>query len=59
MKRVGRVSTPGRRVYSQIQALKKVCNGLGVAVLSTSKGVISDAEGRKLNVGGEVLFEVY
>lgn len=59
MKRVARVSKPGRRVYAPIQELKKVCNGLGVAVLSTSKGVLSDTDARRLNVGGEVLFEVY
>lgn len=59
IKKVRRVSKPGCRVYTPISELKKVCNGLGVAVLSTSKGVISDAEARKLNVGGEVLFEIY
>lgn len=59
IKKMRRISKPGCRVYTPISELKKVCNGLGVAVLSTSKGVISDAEARKINVGGEVLFEIY
>jgi len=59
IKSIRRISTPGRRTYSPVEGLKKVCNGLGVSVLSTSKGVISDGKARLLNVGGEVLFEVY
>jgi small subunit ribosomal protein S8 len=54
-----RVSTPGLRQYRGTSELPKVLNGLGVAILSTSKGVITDKEARKLNVGGEVLCYVY
>ena len=54
-----RVSTPGLRQYSGTDNLPKVLNGLGVAILSTSKGVITDKEARKMNVGGEVLCYVY
>jgi len=54
-----RVSTPGLRQYRDTSNLPKVLNGLGVAILSTSKGVITDKEARKLNVGGEVLCYVY
>ena len=54
-----RISTPGLCQYRGIDSLPKVLNGLGVAILSTSKGVITDKEARKLNVGGEVLCYVY
>ena len=50
-----RVSTPGLRKYVSADELPRVMNGLGVAILSTSKGVITDKEARKLNVGGEVI----
>ena len=53
------VSKPGKRVYSNCDKIPVVSNGLGVVVLSTSKGVITDKEARKLNVGGEVLCYVY
>jgi small subunit ribosomal protein S8 len=56
---ISRVSTPGRRVYSSIGDLKPVKNGLGISILSTSKGVMSDAAARDQNVGGEVLCRVY
>lgn len=56
---ISRVSKPGRRVYSSISDLKPVKNGLGISVLSTSKGVMSDAAARDANVGGEVLLRVY
>ena len=56
---ISRVSKPGRRVYSAITDLKPVKNGLGISVLSTSKGVMSDAAARDANVGGEVLLRVY
>ena len=52
---ISRVSTPGRRVYSGIAELADVCNGLGIAILSTPQGVMSDAQARAANVGGEVL----
>lgn len=54
-----RISKPGLRKYAHAEKLPKVLNGLGVAVLSTSKGVITDKEARTLNVGGEVLCFVY
>jgi small subunit ribosomal protein S8 len=57
--RVTRVSKPGRRVYAAIETLGRVHNGLGISILSTSKGVLSDAEARLQNVGGEVLCEVF
>lgn len=50
-----RISTPGLRKYSGASAMPKVLNGLGIAIVSTSKGVMTDKEARKLNVGGEVL----
>ena len=56
---IARVSKPGRRVYSSIKDLSLVNNGLGVAILSTPKGVMSDAAARAQNVGGEVLCRVY
>ena len=54
-----RVSTPGLRQYASLDTMPRVMNGLGVAILSTSKGVITDKEARTLNVGGEVLCYVY
>lgn len=59
IRNIKRVSKPGRRVYSKINDLNPVYNGLGIAILSTSKGVMSDAEARTANVGGEVLCEVF
>jgi len=56
---VNRVSKPGRRVYRRVEALPKVRNGLGVAVLSTNRGVLTDAQARTLRVGGEVLCEIW
>ena len=56
---IKRVSTPGRRVYSGIKDLKRVYNGLGIAILSTPRGVLSDNEARVANVGGEVLCQVF
>jgi small subunit ribosomal protein S8 len=56
---IARVSKPGRRVYSSIKDLKPVKNGLGISILSTPKGVMSDAAARDANVGGEVLLRVY
>lgn len=54
-----RVSKPGLRKYANTGTLPRVMNGLGVAIISTSRGVITDKEARKLNVGGEVLCYVY
>ena len=59
IKRIHRVSKPGRRVYSGIKDLPRYYNGLGVKILSTPRGVMSDAEARAANVGGEVLCEVF
>ena len=56
---ISRVSMPGRRVYSSIGDLKPVKNGLGISILSTPKGVMSDTAARDANVGGEVLLQVY
>jgi small subunit ribosomal protein S8 len=56
---VARVSTPGRRVYSGSKDLPRVRNGLGISIVSTPSGVLSDAEAREQNVGGEVLAEVF
>jgi small subunit ribosomal protein S8 len=56
---IKRVSTPGRRVYRKAKELRPVLNGLGITVISTSGGVISDREARQKNMGGEVLCEIY
>ncbi|MCS7245580.1 MAG: 30S ribosomal protein S8 [candidate division WOR-3 bacterium] len=56
---VKRVSKPSRRVYIGYEELKPVVNGLGIAILSTSKGIITDKEARKLKIGGELLLEVW
>ncbi len=59
IKEIKRISKPGRRVYSSVGDLPRVHNGLGVSILSTSKGVMSDSEARNQNVGGEVLCRVF
>lgn len=59
IKEIHRVSRPGRRVYSKIKELPRVYAGLGVSILSTPRGVLSDAEARAANVGGEVLCRVF
>lgn len=59
IKEIQRVSRPGRRVYSKIKELPRVYAGLGVSILSTPRGVLSDAEARAANVGGEVLCRVF
>lgn len=56
---VRRVSKPGRRVYSRAKELRPVLNGMGISVISTSRGVISDREARQRNLGGEVLCEIW
>ena len=56
---LARVSKPGRRVYSGAKELPRIRNGLGVVIVSTPRGVLSDAEARDQNVGGEVLAEVF
>lgn len=59
IREISRVSKPGRRVYSKIKDLQRVYNGLGISILSTPRGVLSDAEAREKNVGGEVLCKVF
>jgi small subunit ribosomal protein S8 len=59
IREVKRVSKPGRRVYSGAQDLPRVRNGLGITIVSTPRGVLSDAEARAENVGGEVLCQVF
>ena len=59
IREISRVSTPGRRVYSKIKDLKRVYNGLGISILSTPRGVLSDSEARDMNVGGEILCQVF
>lgn len=56
---IQRVSKPGRRIYVQSDSIPKVLNGYGVAILSTSKGIMTDREARELNVGGEILCNVW
>ena len=59
IKEIKRISKPGRRVYSRATSIPKVMNGLGLAILSTPKGVMSDTEARKQNVGGEIICRVF
>ena len=59
IKKIIRVSKPGLRQYRGVATMPRVLNGLGIAILSTSKGIITDKEAKALNVGGEVLCYVY
>jgi small subunit ribosomal protein S8 len=59
IREIERVSKPGRRVYASVKNIPRVANGLGVSILSTPKGVMSDAEARDQNVGGEVLCRIF
>jgi small subunit ribosomal protein S8 len=59
IRHIKRVSKPGRRIYSRARDLRPVLQGLGITVLSTSRGVLSDREARQRNLGGEVLCEVW
>ena len=59
IRKIERISKPGRRVYSSVKNLPRVANGLGVSILSTPKGVMADHEARDKNVGGEVLCRVF
>ena len=59
IRHIQRISKPGRRVYSKIKDLPSVYNGLGISILSTPQGVMSDNEARAANVGGEVICEVF
>ena len=59
IKEIKRISKPGRRVYSKANSIPKIQNGLGLAILSTPKGVMSDNEARKNNIGGEIICRVF
>ena len=59
IKEIKRISKPGRRVYSRATSIPKVLNGLGLAILSTSKGVMSDTDAMKNNLGGEIICKVF
>ena len=59
IREIKRISSPGRRVYSSVNDIPTIANGLGVAILSTPKGVMSDSQARRENVGGEVLCSVF
>ncbi|MEX0953770.1 MAG: 30S ribosomal protein S8 [Rhizobiaceae bacterium] len=59
IREIARVSKPGRRVYASVKSIPQVANGLGIAILSTPKGVMADHEAREQNVGGEVLCQIF
>ena len=59
IREIARVSKPGRRVYASVRALPRINNGLGVAILSTPKGVMADHDARDANVGGEIICTVF
>ena len=59
IKEIKRISKPGRRVYSRANSIPKVMNGLGFAILSTPKGVMTDSEARKNNLGGEIICRIF
>ncbi len=59
IKDIRRISKPGRRVYSRATSIPKIQNGLGLAIISTNRGVMSDIEARKNNIGGEVICRVF
>ncbi len=59
IRHIKRVSKPGRRVYSRSTSLKPILNGLGISIISTSRGVVSDREARQKKLGGEVLCELW
>tara|TARA_B100001059_G_scaffold231869_1_gene268577 strand:+ start:616 stop:1014 length:399 start_codon:yes stop_codon:yes gene_type:complete len=59
IKEIRRISKPGRRVYSRATSIPKVMNGLGLAIISTPKGVMTDNDARKNNIGGEIICRVF
>ena len=59
IKKIERVSTPGLRQYTDVESMPRVLNGLGIAIISSSKGIITDKEAKELGVGGEVICYVY
>ncbi len=56
---IHRVSKPGRRVYSTVETLPLIYNGMGISIVSTSKGVMSDSEARRINAGGEIICKIF
>ena len=59
IKEIKRISKPGRRVYSRADSIPRVMNGLGLAILSTPKGVMTDSEAKRNNIGGEIICKVF
>ena len=59
IREINRISKPGRRIYSSVRGMPLVRNGLGISIISTPKGVMSDSAARSANVGGEILCEVF
>ncbi len=59
IRKINRVSTPGRRVYTTVKSMPRFYNGLGVLVVSTPQGVMADSKARAANVGGEILCQVF
>ena len=59
IREITRISKPGRRVFTKADSIPKIQNGLGIAIMSTSKGVMTDNEARKENIGGEILCKVF
>ncbi|TVS17988.1 MAG: 30S ribosomal protein S8 [Planctomycetaceae bacterium] len=59
IQRIRRISKPGRRIYTKAKDLRPILDGLGISIISTSRGVVSDREARQRNLGGEVLCEVW
>ena len=59
IREIARVSKPGRRVYVSVKSIPQVANGLGIAILSTPKGVMADHQAREENVGGEILCQIF
>ena len=59
IREISRISKPGRRVYVSVKSIPQVANGLGISILSTPKGVMTDHDARENNVGGEVLCQIF
>ena len=59
IKEISRVSKPGRRVYSKAESIPKIQNGLGIAIVSTSKGIMTDNDARNKKIGGEIICKVF
>jgi len=59
IKEINRISKPGRRIYARADSLPRIQNGLGLAIVSTSKGIMSDNEARNKNIGGEIICKVF